>query len=212
MIPIASIVEGDGEVNALRVLLPRLGQWRTPEVSVNILPPIRVRKDRFLNKLDQFSRYLQLAAAKCGNTGWILILLDADDDCPATKGLEIAEQARKIIPHKRVAVILANREYEAWFIASAASLNGYRGFVSRPEDDVIEAEAPRDAKGWLRERMAGRAYGETTDQPAFSARFDLAKAYERSRSFRKLCDEWSRNTCFPAQSIPTDAHPSKENP
>jgi ABC-type multidrug transport system ATPase subunit len=53
---------------------------------------------------------------------------------------------------------------------------------------------PRDAKGWLRARMAGGSYGVMTDQPAFSARFDLRQAFDGSRSFRKLCKEWDRQT------------------
>ncbi|MFO1432816.1 MAG: hypothetical protein U1F76_22300 [Candidatus Competibacteraceae bacterium] len=40
--------------------------------------------------------------------------------------------------------------------------------------------------------MKGGSYGETTDQPAFSARFDLQQAFDGSRSFRKLCAEWER--------------------
>ncbi len=194
MTPVASIVEGDGEVAALPVLLRRLSQWRTPGAMARVLPPINVYKDRFLNRPDEFNRHLQLAARKCTDAGWILILLDADDDCPATKGAELAARARAIVPHRRLAVVLANREYEAWFIAAAMSLSGFRGFQCDASDLQVEAEIPRNAKGWIGERMAQRTYRETTDQPAFSARMDLQAAHDRSRSFRKLCAEWLRNT------------------
>lgn len=190
---VASIVEGDGEVTALPVLLRRLAEWQTPDAYVQILPPIRVRKDRFLNRADEFSRHLQLAAAKCGDDGWILVLLDADDDCPATKGAEILEHGRALIPHRRLAVVLANREYEAWFIAAAVSLEGFRNFHCQPRDAFAEAETPRNAKGWIGERIIGGAYHETRDQAAFSARIDLEVVHAHSRSFRKLCTEWSRN-------------------
>ena len=193
MMALASIVEGDGEVAALPVLLRRLAQWRGAAGHVDVLPPIRVYKDRFLNRPDEFSRHLKLAAAKCGDAGWILILLDADDDCPAQKGAMVLAQAQAIIPHRRIAVVLANREYEAWFIAAAESLNGCRGFQSHANDAQIDPEMPRNAKGWVRERMPA-GYGETTDQPAFSARLDLDLAHQRSRSFRKLCSEWDKNT------------------
>lgn len=193
---VASIVEGDGEVAALPVILRRLNEWRTPEAVVNVLPPIRVYKDRFLNRPDEFSRHVLLAAGKCGDNGWILIVLDADDDCPKIKSAEILQRAQAIASHRDIAVVLANREYEAWFIAAAGSLHGFRGFSCTLDDEQVDAEIYRNAKGWMRERMSGGAYGETTDQPAFSSKFDLATAYERSRSFRKLCDEWSRNA-FP---------------
>ena len=188
---VAAIVEGDGEVAALPVLLRRLGEWRTPVIFTQILPPIRVRRDRFLNREDEFRRHLLLAAAKCGEDGWILVLLDADDDCPAELGAEIMERAKTCVPHRRVSVVLAKREYEAWFIAAAESLHGKRGFVFNSAD-IIDAETRRDAKGWIKAHMTTGAYRETTDQPSFSAHMDLQQAFDRSRSFRKLCSEWHR--------------------
>ncbi|MBD3893398.1 DUF4276 family protein [Hydrogenophaga sp.] len=188
MAVIASIVEGDGEVAALPVLLRRLGAECQPQVNVMALPPIRVRRDRFLNKEEEFKRQLLLAAAKCGDGGWILLVLDADDDCPATLSKNILHRAQQYIPHRKFSVVLANREFEAWFVASAASLNGVRGFVFRAELPT-DVERPRDAKGWLQRQMTG-AYSEKLDQPAFSARFDMQQAWHRSRSFRKLCKEW----------------------
>ena len=100
-------------------------------------------------------------------------------------------RARACVPHRRISVVLANREYEAWFLAAAQSLHGQRGFAFNPRD-AVDPEAPRDAKGWIKARMEGGAYGETTDQPAFTARMDLRQAYDHSRSFRKLCSEWSK--------------------
>lgn len=190
---ITSIVEGDGEVVALPILLRRLAEWRTPEQYQDVPTPIRVRRDRFLNRDDEFRRHMLLAASKCGNDGWILVLLDADDDCPATRSAEILHRAQACVPHRRISVVLANREYEAWFIAAAASLNGHRGFVLDPLD-TTEPESLRNAKGWVTSRMADRAYGETTDQPAFTARIDLQLTFKRSRSFRKLCSEWDRQS------------------
>ena len=190
MTRIVSIVEGDGEVDALPVLLRRLMTWRPPASYGEVAPPIRVQKDRFLNKETDFRRFLQLAAAKCGDDGWLLILLDADDDCPASKGKEILDRATEVIPHRRIAVVLANREFEAWFLAAARSLDGLRGFALDQLPEDFDAERPRDAKGWMRQRMRSGRYSEMLDQPAFTARFDLQQAYDNSRSFRKLCAEW----------------------
>lgn len=190
---LVSIVEGDGEVAALPVLLRRLGEWLTPNgyMALEVATPIRVRRDRFLNKDEEFSRYLSLASDKCGERGWILILLDADDDCPATLGKAILTRARRAQPHRPISVVLANREYEAWFLAAAESLHGQRGFELGP-GEAVDPEVPRDAKGWIGSRMTGGKYREITDQPAFSARMDLELASRRSRSFRKLCGEWTR--------------------
>ncbi|WP_295391624.1 DUF4276 family protein [uncultured Thiodictyon sp.] len=188
---VASIVEGDGEVRALPELLRRLGPWLTPDFYTEIATPIRVRRDQFLNKAPEFSRHLKLAAAKCGEAGWVLILLDADDDCPATRGPEILARARQVLPHRSVSVVLANREYEAWFRAAAQSLHGQRGFRFDPAD-VVDPDANRGAKEWMGTRMTSETYRPVTHQPAFSAMMSLEQARERSRSFRKLCSEWSR--------------------
>lgn len=189
MISIASIVEGDGEVSALPILLRRLASELEPAVLVNLLQPIRVRRDKFLNKEDEFRRQLLLAAAKSGRDGWVLVVLDADDDCPASLGREIHRRAQEHIPHQRLSVVLANREFEAWFIAAAPSLQGARGFSLAPEEQ-IQAETPRNAKGWMRLHMQSGTYSEILDQPAFAARIDLQQAFDNSRSFRKLCTEW----------------------
>jgi hypothetical protein len=192
MISVVTIVEGHGEVAALPVLLRRLHVWLTPKIEAEIPSPIRIHRNRFLNHDDEFRRVLSLAAAKSGDGGRILIILDADDECPATLGSQILERARQHAPHRRISVVLANREYEAWFIAAARSLDGQRGFTWRAGDEVVDAEGPRDAKGWIKARMTSGVYGEVTDQPAFSARIDLQQAYDGSRSFRKLCSEWRR--------------------
>ncbi len=189
MIPVAAIVDGDGEVAALPVLLRRLGSWLPPRFPAQVLTPIRVRRDRFLNRNEEFRRMLLLAAAKCGPDGWVLVLLDADDDCPARLGPQILERAQAVVPHRPLSVVLANREFEAWYLAAAESLEGQRGFSCAGEV-VAEPDSVRNAKGWISRRMGAGRYRETTDQPAFAAMMDLRAAQAHSRSFRKLCDEW----------------------
>jgi len=187
---IATIVEGDGEVEAFPILLRRICEWLSPGVYCNVLQPIRVRRDRFLNREEEFRRMLELAALKTGDDGWIVVLLDADDDCPSELGSKILERAKQVVPHKYVSVVLPNREYEAWFLASAISLDSCRGF-SFP-DIPTAPEAIRGAKEWLSERNPGGRYREVTDQPAFSARMNLQLAFDNSRSFRKLCSDWEK--------------------
>jgi hypothetical protein len=190
---VVSIVEGDGEVAALPVLLRRLGEWKNPGEYINISRPIRVRRDQFLNKEEIFLKNIQLAGLKCAEAdeGWILILLDADDDCPVSLASEVLDRAKAILPDQRVSVVLANREYEAWFLAAARSLDGVRGF--QIGEDIEDPDSIRGAKEWLKKRHSDRRYGEVTDQPALSAIFDLERARQSSRSFRKLCSEWETN-------------------
>ncbi len=186
MTVIVSIVEGDGEVRAIPILLRRLAE-RQGVYDLHAPIPIRVYRDRFLNLEEEFRRKLLLAGAKAGAEGLVLVFLDADDDCPVTLAANIAARAAAVLPHRRVAVVIANREYEAWLLAGAASLAGKRGLPA----DLAPPDAPdaiRDAKGWLSARVSGSRYHEVSDQAALTAMLDIAAATANSRSFRKLAD------------------------
>jgi hypothetical protein len=81
---------------------------------------------------------------------------------------------------------MANREYEAWFLASIEALRGKAG-IQPGAVSHLDPEAPRDAKGELEVRMRpGASYSPTVDQPALTAHLDLESAYRHCRSFRKL--------------------------
>jgi hypothetical protein len=141
---------------------------------------------RFLSerrKPGELERSIELLARKVGIDGAILVLIDADRDCPAELGAELRDRARAARPDRRIEVVLAKHEYEAWFVASAKSLRGVRGLPDDLEPPA-DAESLHDAKGWLDERMQD-GYSETIDQPAFTAVFSLDEA-ARTRSFLKL--------------------------
>ena len=122
--------------------------------------------------------------------GAVLILFDGDDDCPADLGPTVQKRATAAAEGTPCRVVLAHREYEAWFLAAIESLRGRRRILIDAEPHP-EPERPRGAKEQLEARMEpGATYLETTDQPAFSALFSLPAAYRRSRSFRKLADSF----------------------
>lgn len=149
--------------------------------------PIRVPRDRVV-KSGQLERAIHLAALRAGQRGRILVLLDAETDCPAILAPRLMERARETRPDRETRVVLAKSEYESWFLAAAGSVAGRRDIVATltsPEDP----ESIRDAKGWLSARMPpGRSYRPTLDQAALTARFDLDTA-RNAPSFDKLWRE-----------------------
>jgi len=177
------VVEGHGEVVALPVLIRRIGESLDPPIAVQIPPPVRTPKSRLV-KPDELERAVRLAVGKAGPNSGVLVLIDADEDCPAILGpalLARAEQAGK----RPAAVVIAKGEYENWFLAAARSVAGARGLQPAlvPPPD---AEAIRGAKEWLGDRMQGsRRYSEVLDQPALSALFSLQEA-RNARSFDKF--------------------------
>lgn len=181
---IASIVEGHGDVKAVPVLLHRIAQRQLPGSAVDFLRPIRVGRYKII-KPGELERAVELAARQTGDRGRILILLDAEDDCPAELGPELLERAIDARPDRDIRVVLAKHEYEAWFLAAIGSIAGSRGIDQHPVSPA-NPEMIRDAKGWLTARRpSGWIYRETLDQPAFSAIFDL-EAARAAPSFDKL--------------------------
>ncbi len=184
MSTIVAIVEGPGEVEAVPILIRRIAA-ALPSAAPHVPRPIRIKRDRFL-KANELERYVDLAARQSGPDGGVLIVLDADDDCPPELAATILRRATRARSDRPIRVVLAKREYEAWFLAAAASIAGRRGLAG----DITaptEAESIRDAKGWLTSCMPpGRAYKETRDQPALTSMFDLAAARRGAPSFDKM--------------------------
>ena len=182
---IACIVEGAGEVAAVPILIRRVVEEIDASLSVHVpQPPIRVSRSKCV-KQGELERYVELAARKLESSGAILILLDADEDCPAILAPKLLGRARTQRSDMPMAVILAKREYKAWFIAAAASLRGHQG-LSNDLQPHANPEEVQGAKEWLRKCMeVGRTYSETVDQPALTRRFDLQAARQAS-SFDKF--------------------------
>ena len=189
---IACIVEGDGEEQALPILVSRIVRAAYPEFYVRPFIASNFRgRDKFQDRA-LVQRTVDLAARRIGTGGAVLMLLDADDDCPVELGQRLLEWAQEARSDVLTAVVVANREYEAWFLAAADSLRGHRGLTAnlRPPSDP---ESVRGAKEWLVHNMPrGAPYGPTRHQASFSAQMDLDLARQNSRSFRKLDKEVRR--------------------
>jgi len=180
-------VEGHGEVEAVRILIQRIWAECLPALPLEVLRPIRIPRSKLI-KEGELERAVALARLQTDDNDGILVLIDADDDCPKTSAPQLLERARRAGIARRVSVVLARREFEAWFLAAAVSIRGQR---SLPHDLVSppNSEDVGDAKGWLSERMRGTSvYSPTLDQPALTAVFDLAEA-RAAPSFDKLCRE-----------------------
>ena len=182
---IVSIVEGYGDVQAVPILLRRIAAEIPDTPYVDVLPPIRVRRQKIL-KEGEFERAVDLAARQTTRDDGILVLLDAESDCPYELSRKLLARAATARADRRVRVVFPKRMYEAWFLAAAASIAGQRnlrpGLLAPPDP-----ESNPNPKVWLTQQMPpGRSYRETLDQPAFTSLLDLRAACA-APSFRKLC-------------------------
>jgi hypothetical protein len=169
-----------------------------------VKPPLRISRSKLVRG-QELERAVEFAARKTAGQGGILILVDSDDDCPAQLAPQLLARARKTRSNLPISVVLAKREFEAWFLASAESLRGRRGLPSDlappPDPELI-----RGAKEWIARRIAGGStYSEALDQPALTAVFDLDLAAGRSDSFDK-CRR--KIISLIVRSRPTDPSPT----
>lgn len=191
VVRVATVVEGQGEVAAVPVVLRRAAAEIAPEAWLELPRPYRVNRGTLL-RAGGIETAVAAVTERVGPAPGVLVLLDADDDCPARLGPQLVDRALAARPDARVATVLANREFEAWFLAAAPSLAGHRGLtdeLDRPDD----VEQPRDCKGWLSaHRTDGRSYKPASDQAALAAVFDLVMARDHSPSFAKLWRDLER--------------------
>jgi hypothetical protein len=184
IITIKCIVEGHGENEAVPELLRRIGQDHAPHLLILSPQPIRQTRSRLLRE-GELERCVTLAARQLTTQGGILILIDSDDDCPASIGPALLARAQKVVGHRSISVNLAHREFESWFLAAAPSLANAPGFPSSIPP-VPDPERIRGAKERITDLMiADRVYREAVDQKRLARIFDMGMA-ERSASFRRF--------------------------
>jgi Domain of unknown function (DUF4276) len=176
------IVEGQSEERSIGVLLRRM----LSEMGVydaEIARPFRVKRGRVVREGELERSVKQAIRSRVGATG-VLVLLDADDDCPAElASMLLPRVSDQAVP---VRIVVPKAETESWILAAIESLRGHRG-IRHDALPPPDPESVRDAKGALSSRMEGtRGYVATDDQPALLGTMDLALAEERSPSFAKL--------------------------
>jgi hypothetical protein len=182
-VQIAVIVEGQGDCEAVPVLIRRIALDVNPCFVPKVLPPARISASKLI-KEGELERAIAFFSKKITGNGGIIVIIDCDDGCPATEGPALLKRAISVRKDMPVSVILAKREYESWFLAAAESLRGKRG-LSNDLTSPAEPEEIRGAKEWLEDKMLSTAsYKETTDQPALTALFDI-QAARKADSFDK---------------------------
>lgn len=195
---LSMIVEGDSERESLPVLVRRIASSIRPGLNIPIAPPWRVPRGRLLRE-GGLEQHVRASARQAGVGGAVLIVVDADDDCPKELVPIMRQRADSVggitCP---ISIVLAEREWESWFIASAEALRGHRGLKSDIQRPAI-VEAIRDAKGWLSVRKE-RGYSPVLDQPALTAIMDIDSARSCSsfdkcyREITQLCAHFDRQS------------------
>jgi Domain of unknown function (DUF4276) len=216
---IVPIVEGQTEQGCIERLLHRI--WAEllcrPE-RLQLIEPFRGHRDALVHPNGEvliesvrkaFGKLKGKAKREATAQSMVLILLDAEGDCPATLAPRLLEVAKKALPDDAlVSCVLAKRMLENWIVAGASTLAGVNELPDAlPVRDQFEA---RSGAAWLeaqfRSRDKTRKYRKTTDAEALIRVMALQECRDNAPSFDKLCRELEAR--LPRQ--PEAAGPSEE--
>lgn len=181
---VAPIVEGHGEVAAVRELVTRIGLEMMGGTWIEVAQPFRLDSGK-MRKPDELAKAIRFQGARVRGKGGILVVRDGDDsdvDCAVQLAGLLKRHPQTAPVH--VQVVIAWREYEAWFLASADSLRAHPA-VRGDAAASLNPEGKRNAKREL-EKLMLESYKETLHQAKFSALMDLKTAARNSRSFRRM--------------------------
>ena len=177
-------MEGPGDVAAVHILLRRIIGERLGRYDIDIIKPKPANgRGRLLKRIENFVSYAALEVHCDG----ILVLLDSDKDCPVALAQGLSPRCTPFGIERPVAIVCAQVEYEAWFLASLSSIRGH-GMIPETASITGNPEDIGNPKQWFTDQMPqGRAYKETAHQASLTNVLDLDLAHTNSRSFRRLC-------------------------
>lgn len=205
------VVEGQGEVSAALNLVTRL--WR--DLQLEPIPWSHPIRGIGLAREQGVHRACSLVRSK-GDAALMLLVRDEDDGCPKVTGPETSQWIANLGLGFPAAVVLAYREYEAWFLPCLALMAG-RPLVDErgvERDGLLPTarfdgnpEEPRDVKGILSEHFApGRTYKPTLDQLPLTRMIDFPTLRESGaqsfgtleRALRFLAGNIGQSRVYPA--------------
>lgn len=201
---IASIVEGQTEQSCLERLLQRtwaelLGQTE----RLQVLEPFHGPRDKLIYSQSDLIRTIEQSLQKLHIKAnrepdamkLLLILLDAEGDCPAALAPQLFKAAREIAPvNFSISCVMPKRMLENWIVAGASTLGGINNLPNPlPARDQFEE---RSGAAWLDEQLRSvnktRKYKKVIDAREFINKMDLNECRTNSPSFDKLCHEFEK--------------------
>ncbi len=191
---ILPIVEGDGDLAAVPVLLRRVLHDMN-QFDVQVAPP--QKRGELPRVLSRFDDFLQTALLeRCP----ILRVMDYDcSECndEAKHVALLPERANNVARGASIEFVFMVQEFESLFLADHETTRKVFADISSVCAFPVDPQSVRDAKGWLsRARPKGSAYKPTLHQGKLAAQLDLNRLRSRSKSFVRFQTAVERLVAF----------------
>lgn len=199
---IAVIVEGDGEVEAVPLLVEKwldhrcLNRPKRTSVSANrfqvVRPAICSHTKQLLvmdhDEEEQVGVEYYVDLALDSDPHLILVLFDADADDPVELRTRIETRLRRCCPHVPIGLVLPRPEYEVWFLAGWQHIR--RAGLFKPDAFLAKGEPLEDRSGGCKSRVGKMLplapYAPTTHQLPLTRALKFTPCMKRSPSFVDL--------------------------
>lgn len=202
---IIPIVEGHGEERAVPCLIRRWLQHRgwdryfkVPDSAINAKGCGKLKAA--YDKMRHLGIEHYVEAALRDNPQAVLVVIDADTECmnrgPGNGlGPRLLARAQNVKPDLPMAVVVANREYEAWFLANFQAIQIRGGFSAQARYPIhAHPESHAGCKG-LMAKLMGCSYEETVHQLLLTDLMGFRPgACRRSPSYGKLMRDLEKLT------------------
>jgi hypothetical protein len=221
---VVPIVEGQTEAGCVERLLQRVWtQLLASPIRLQVLAPSRGKRDALIGptgtvlagKIEEAHEKLsQCLRRDPSGKGLLLLLLDAEGDCPAELAPRLLQTARRARSDTDIACVLAKRMFENWIVAGASTLAGVSGLPA----PLQPPDTPEDFSGaaWLdkqlRSQKRTRCYKKTADAAVFVRAMSLEQCRARSPSFDKLCRELALRLPLPETAPAAETDPGQAPP
>ena len=191
-----SIVEGHGDVRAVPILLRGwlrleglIGEFFVPDLAINAKGCGNLKAAHDPRAHRGIEHYV--GSALRARPDAILAVLDADDECLKRTadnklGPELLARARAVAGTVPVGVVIANREFEAWFLADLPAL---RQGGAVPADAALDSSVGPEERAGCKAAV-GRLLGEPYEPTVHQA--ELARALAFSAEARTLSPSYDK--------------------
>ncbi|HEY7312456.1 MAG TPA: DUF4276 family protein [Gemmataceae bacterium] len=216
---VVPIVEGHTEAGCVERLLQRIwAELLVSPIRLQVLMPSRGKRDALIDptkthladKIEEaFAKLNQRLRRDPSGRGLLLLLIDAESDCPAKLAPRLFKTARSARSDADIACVLAKRMLENWIVAGASTLAGVNGLAA----PLTLPDYPEKCNGaaWLEQQLRNqkqtRRYKKTADAEVFVRGMSLDPCRAHSPSFDKLCRELAQRLP-PPETSPDPAPPS----